>query len=162
MSLFDNVEKLINEHGSASILRERLLLAEDKYLMLERKISDLQSESTLLRVQLEESLKENADLRKSIEKPSAKPDGFDKTTEKILKIFFDVSDDISSNQIAKQLGLKVGVVDYHFDVLKCAKMIIQTRMGISGDSGSSPPGFGLLPAGREYVVKNNITLHARR
>ena len=156
MKLFDNIEKLITEHGSAAILRERLLLAEQKYSAIERKLSDLQGENNLLRHQHEKTLSENAEHKKLMAKPSLKPAGFDTTTEKILKIFFDESDDISSDQIASQLGLKIGIVEYHFDLLKRADMIRQTKIGYSGDFGSSPPGFGLLPAGREYIVKNNI------
>ncbi len=40
MSLFDNLEKLVNERGSAAIMRERLSLAEDKYAALERKLAN--------------------------------------------------------------------------------------------------------------------------
>ena len=37
MGLLDSVEKLITEHGSAAILRERIALANDKHAALERK-----------------------------------------------------------------------------------------------------------------------------
>lgn len=43
MGLFDGIEKLINEHGSATILKERIALANDKYAALERKLSDAES-----------------------------------------------------------------------------------------------------------------------
>jgi len=35
MGLLDGFEKLINEHGSAAILKERIALANDKYSLLE-------------------------------------------------------------------------------------------------------------------------------
>ena len=40
MEIFGGIEKLINEHGSATILKERLLLVADKYAALEQKLSD--------------------------------------------------------------------------------------------------------------------------
>ncbi len=40
MSLFGNIEKLITEHGSAAVLRERIKLAQEKYELLERKLAD--------------------------------------------------------------------------------------------------------------------------
>lgn len=36
MGLLDGIEKLITEHGSAAILKERLLLVADKYAALEK------------------------------------------------------------------------------------------------------------------------------
>ena len=48
MGLFDNIDKLITEHGSANILRDRLLLAEDKYSALERKLAATESEKLRL------------------------------------------------------------------------------------------------------------------
>lgn len=41
MSLLDGLEKLINEHGSAAILKERIDLANDKYAALETKLHEL-------------------------------------------------------------------------------------------------------------------------
>lgn len=40
MGLLDGFEKLINEHGSAVILKERIALANDKFSALEQKLSD--------------------------------------------------------------------------------------------------------------------------
>ena len=66
MSLFDDFEKLINEHGSANIFRERLLLAEDKYSALEKKAGELKTENKILQKQLEESRQEIENLRNHI------------------------------------------------------------------------------------------------
>src|SRR5688500_18162519 len=40
MGLLDGLEKLITEHGSAAILKERIALANDKYAALEKKLFD--------------------------------------------------------------------------------------------------------------------------
>jgi len=40
MSIFDSIEKLITEHGSAAILRERLEKAKEQYALLEKGKAD--------------------------------------------------------------------------------------------------------------------------
>ncbi len=42
MGFLDSIEKLINEHGSAVILRERITLAHEQFAVLEKKATDLQ------------------------------------------------------------------------------------------------------------------------
>lgn len=48
------LEKLINEHGSSTILRERLVLIKAEYEALERKCSDLQSKNSALQLEVEQ------------------------------------------------------------------------------------------------------------
>ena len=50
---FTAIEKLITEHGSAAILRERLALASDQYAALERRISELTNALETLRAENE-------------------------------------------------------------------------------------------------------------
>jgi hypothetical protein len=53
MSIFDSIEKLITEHGSAAILSQQLAFAKDQFTDLERKVSDLQIQVGRLDGQLE-------------------------------------------------------------------------------------------------------------
>ncbi len=53
MGLFTYIEKLINEHGSAKILKERLSVVGDQFAESERKNSVLQSENAILKAALE-------------------------------------------------------------------------------------------------------------
>jgi len=62
MGLLDGIQRLINEHGSSVILKERIALANDKYSALEQKLSaseirehDLASENERLRLDLEKA-----------------------------------------------------------------------------------------------------------
>ena len=59
--LLDQIEKLINEHGSAVILKERIELAKDEQAALERKNDDLANEVTRLggHIKVLEADKEN-------------------------------------------------------------------------------------------------------
>ncbi|MDQ6959283.1 MAG: hypothetical protein Q9M24_09265 [Mariprofundaceae bacterium] len=50
MGLLDGFEKLINEHGSSTILRERISLINDKYATLEKKVSEIQTENERLKL----------------------------------------------------------------------------------------------------------------
>jgi len=55
MAFLDGIERLINEHGSAVILKERIALANDKHSMLEDKIQALESENKALLLDLNNS-----------------------------------------------------------------------------------------------------------
>ena len=67
------IEWLITEHGSSTVLRERLGQAKDQIAILERENASLKSEREDLKVRLEKAQieigtlkKENDDLRKKI------------------------------------------------------------------------------------------------
>jgi DNA repair exonuclease SbcCD ATPase subunit len=49
----DLIEKAINEHGSAEILKERLDLAKDQFVALDRKASELEREIGKLEAKLQ-------------------------------------------------------------------------------------------------------------
>lgn len=57
------IEKLINEHGSSSILKERLELVNDKYEALETKLANSEKENEILRKEIE-SLKKEFETQK--------------------------------------------------------------------------------------------------
>jgi len=46
-------EKLINEHGSSTILKERLTILKDEYSQIEKSCSELQSENGALKAELD-------------------------------------------------------------------------------------------------------------
>lgn len=48
MGLLEGMEKLITEHGSAAILRERIALARDQYAALESRVVNLQKDNERL------------------------------------------------------------------------------------------------------------------
>ena len=50
MGLLDGLEKLINEHGSAVILKERIALANDKHAALESENKTLRTGNEALRL----------------------------------------------------------------------------------------------------------------
>lgn len=54
MGLFDLFEKLINEHGSATVLRERLDLIKAQYAAMERENQNLQAQNAALKAELQQ------------------------------------------------------------------------------------------------------------
>ena len=93
--LLGEIERLINERGSAAIMKERLALANDQYIALERKLSDALSDSK------ESQLREQAaELRAS-----------NLETEK-LRLELDVQklkEEVASLKHAEPLVLKFGI-----------------------------------------------------
>jgi hypothetical protein len=53
MGMLDGIEKLINEHGSSAILKERIDFAKDQYAALERQVRESLESIAVLRVKLE-------------------------------------------------------------------------------------------------------------
>jgi len=73
-ALSEQLQKLINEHGSASILRDHLAMFKDQVLLLEKKTTLSGSENAVLKRKLEESeskinklTKDNEELRNKIQ-----------------------------------------------------------------------------------------------
>jgi len=126
MGLLDGLEKLINEHGSATILRERIALAEDKYSSLEAKaksfeikVADLETENKTLKSNLEEAEKEIDRLNKIIQ-TSQEDQGIKKLKEieeQILKLFFETNQEFYAANIASRFNINIGVAEYHINNL---------------------------------------------
>src|ERR1041385_3333500 len=68
MSIFDSIEKLITEHGSAAILQQQLSVARDQFSELERKVSDLQTGIGRLEAQLEREHLDHQNARDELQR----------------------------------------------------------------------------------------------
>lgn len=73
MGIFQDIERLITEHGSASILRERLALAAEQYAALEKQNAalkeaetNLKAENKRLNLDLEECKKQRRALEEKL------------------------------------------------------------------------------------------------
>ena len=71
--ILSEIERLINEHGSALILKERLALAADKYSALENESSSLKEENARLRLDYEECEKQRCALEKKLSEQHPPP-----------------------------------------------------------------------------------------
>ena len=141
MGLLDGFEKLINEHGSAVILKERIELANDKYAvledknsMLEQKLILLESEVKTLRLNLEMAKVEIENFKKITEKSQS--DRLEKIKEQIL-LLLTQRDRTPEPLIAQNIGIGEQLAKFHLEELKASKLInITVTMSAFG---SAPP-----------------------
>lgn len=150
MGLLDGIEKIINEHGSATILRERISLAEDKYSALERKAAELEKENKTLKSEVEKSSKEIKRLNEIINS-TQKDQSINKPKEieeQILKLFFETNQEFYASNIANHFNMKIGVVEYHLNRL-LELNFIGDLLNMVDDTR-----YYIKPKGREYIVEN--------
>jgi septal ring factor EnvC (AmiA/AmiB activator) len=148
-------EKLINEHGSSVILKERIELINDKYEALETKLVNSEKEKELLQ-------QENELLKQKIEQLQAQviesqPKGDDLPTEQqsILKSLFKANSSVRDEIIAQELNIEIGVLNYHLDELQ-EKGFLNHPSIIMGNSITGAKGFkkrSISKSGRKYVVE---------
>lgn len=144
MGLLDGFEKLINEHGSAAILKERIELANDKYAALERKAAELAEENRRLRA-------ENDDLRARAPAAPVAPHGpeIDETAEKIL-VLLSKQTDLPQRRIAQQLGLTEELAAFYLEELENGNIIYGSHSTISATE------YSLNQEGRRYLIKKGL------
>jgi len=154
MGLLDGIERLINEHGSAAILKERIELANDKYSaledknsILEEKLGMLQSENEKLQLHLEKVENEVQELRKLTKEIHSSR--LEEVKEKILQLIAE-HDEINSFQIAQALGFNEQVITFHLTELQnlgfvdCSYFI------------NSPSLWYIAHEGRKYLITNGL------
>jgi predicted nuclease with TOPRIM domain len=149
MPLFENIEKLINEHGSAAILRERLLLASDKYAALEAKTTQLEKEKDGLQADAKKAAAEIDRLRKLVEQKHGK---LSDEEEKILKVYAEAHTWIPVSAIAHHLEISQMKAQYFVERLLQGSYL-QSPMMIVMDQEVS---YHIHHKGREYVIQHGL------
>lgn len=146
-------EKLINEHGSSVILRERLELYSDKYSMLEEKNKHLQTKINDLESKLSEATSEVNRLTKIIN-ANEQPKGALKLSEKetqIINYMFENNSEYRIEQLAKIIGTDVNTAKYHINGLNENKLVHMIL------TMSSPAKYKINDKGIKYVVESKNT-----
>ena len=154
--MLDMFEKLINEHGSSVILRERLELIFDKYSLLEEKLAEsekrnsvIDAENKDLKLQLNRAEIEMAHLRGIIDASKSQDvNKLDEAKELILKKLYEVNRGLTINQISNDVGIDEQLVIYHTDILKEEKLIDFGPLIVN-----QPITFKLSKNGRKYVIE---------
>ena len=161
MGLLDGIEKLITEHGSAAILKERIALANDKYSAIEQKLADselrakqLESDNQALRGDLQEAKVEIQNLKKLSEK--AHSNRLEEIREKILLLVAN-NDDITDQQLARSVGVGETVVTFHLEELKKSKMVsVSYTAGSDWTGQSGHANWSVVQAGRAYLINHGL------
>jgi len=94
MIILDQIEKLINEHGSAAILRDHLAFFKDQVLLTEAKITDLTNkvqmldqEKAVLNAKVSQLTKDNEELRSKVKQYEEAPRGLQTKAESDFDVF---------------------------------------------------------------------------
>lgn len=120
--LFDSLEKLINEHGSATVLRERIAFLKDQFTSLEKQLVECRNEAVSLNKKISELHSENQSLKLE-----------NRTLNEQIKSFHDLNPDGYRCHDCNSLKLKrtgsrphktfgdMGAIDAFFTCLDCGK-----------------------------------------
>lgn len=154
--MFTMLEKLINEHGSSNILKERLGLKEDQISSLKEEFSslkqqnaDLKEENTKLRRELDQT---NSQLQRLQQRKSANTketeQNFGQQERMILRLLFDKHSYLRIDEIANLVQLDKSMAKYHVNNL--------VKSGLVHDclSSGSPTTYSINDNGIKFVAEN--------
>lgn len=156
MGFLDSIERLINEHGSATILRERIALANDKYAELERRADRLKAQNEVLQRQLDAARLEVRRLADELARLSkdAQPQpvaaALDPAREKILLLLTEL-DGLSDGDIGQRLGIGAQAARFHLEELRSAHMVRCTLV-----VGQPFRPWHLSHEGRRYLMSRGL------
>ncbi len=129
MGLLDGLEKLINEHGSASILRERIALANDKYATLESAITILRSANEALNLDNSKLEKQVRDLEKQLEQ-FARNSHVETISKEQMDILLVLKQQgMDESEVIKKLGRSTEAV--RFDLIELEEAGLVERKNLS-------------------------------
>ena len=147
-ALSDLFGKLIIEHGSAVIQEKHIALLKEQFSLLEKENTSLKAE--------------NNELKNEIINLKKKINLYEKSSHVVvvdeveLKILIYISnqehDEISPEDIAESLGIKLQVVVFHLGELKTKQLL---NSGPIAPFNYSPKRFwSLSQNGRRYLIEN--------
>jgi chromosome segregation ATPase len=155
----DGFEKLINEHGSATILKERIVLINEKYSALEKDLSASKSREADLTAENQSLVLDNAELRQEIQRRDdiiqeykSHDNHLDEAKVNILKLLFN-HPKLSDEQIVHSLDILPPVAVFHLTELKESKMV---KRVISGSAMRPEGGWSLDQEGTRYLLEQNL------
>lgn len=151
------LDKLINERGSAQIMKERLGLKDDEMSALQRELNSIITENVNFKLE-NEQLKESINLAQeeiqrlneiiSSNDEASSLQELDEIKKRIIKLFFDSNNPFSISNLAKQLDISESLTEYHIDALKELKLVSYGPMRIN-----SPGTFKINEQGRKFYVE---------
>lgn len=159
-ALANQLEKLINEHASAAVLRDHLALFKDQLLMLEKENVKLATENSVLTTTNKNLVSENKSLRiandelaskiKEYDNPTHKESLFDEPKVKILTLLaqYSTDDEIDAHDIAAQCNISEQAIQFHLDELE------QHRFIYASLAIGRPPLWSLAHEGRRYLIQH--------
>lgn len=157
--MLDMFEKLINEHGSSAILKERIELINDKYEAMQGKFDNSEKENELLRKEVGVLKQQISTLQSQVASAQPQSNELPKEQQDILKLLFIANDYVRDELIARELNLEMGMLTYHLDEL-LEKKLLDMPSYISGSEFNGSTGYseqGISTKGRKYFVEHIST-----
>ena len=155
MGLLDGIEKLINEHGSATILKERIALAEDKHAALERRLSESEVRVKQLESEKQAVESDNLELKEKVRGLVAQLDErhgqrLEEIREKILTVLSSGLE-YTSLQISAVLSVGEQLATFHLEELAKTRLVSASKFYTG-----QPTIWRLAQDGRGYLVNHGL------
>ncbi len=158
--MFNMLEKLINEHGSANILKERLGLKDDQitslkheFSSLTQEIADLKTENKDLNISLNQANNEIKRIQQIIE-ASTTSDGVEKLGDvelQIIHFLFENNSSFSAEELANIINQNANTTKYHLNNL--LELDLLSRSMFVG----APATYRISNNGIKHVVESQNT-----
>ena len=152
-------EKLINEHGSSAILKERIELINDKYEAMQGNFDNSEKENELLRKEVSVLKQQISTLQSQVASVQPQSNELPKEQQDILKFLFIANDYVRDELIARELNLEMSMLTYHLNEL-CEKKLLDMPNYINGSEFNGSTGYseqGISTKGRKYFVEHIST-----
>ena len=162
MGLFDGIEKLITEHGSAAILKERIVLVKEQYAALEKRLSDSELRAKELESEKERFELENFKLKEKIRGLEEQLSGahgagsLEELREKIL-ILVSQHENITDAQVARAVEVGEQLATFHLKELEKTEFVhCSYIMGSDWTGERSRTEWYIMQPGRSYLVSHGL------
>lgn len=144
------LEKLINEHGSSAILKERLELFSDKYNLLEEKNDQFLSQNKKIEQELTEAKEEIKRLQNLVTAQTVVKSSLvlEDIEANILKLMFDANGEFEADEISKFFKISIGHTEYYINSLLKKNLISASYNAISGTT------YYISTDGRTFIVES--------
>lgn len=162
MGLFDGIEKLITEHGSAAILKERIALVNDQYAAIEKALSNSEIRVKKLESDKQHLELDNFKLKEKIrgleEQISQAHDkmSLEEVREKIL-VLVSQNKEITDAEVASAIGVGEQLAIFHLKELEKADFVqARYRRGNDLTGERSRNEWFVTQDGRGYLVSHGF------
>ena len=163
MGLLDGLERLIVEHGSASILKERIALLNDKHAEVERQlqvalglVTTLEAKNRELSAQIAEVQRRYDEANQELKRQTAH-DRLPEGQERVLVALAQTNLEHRAEDVAKHLGVSETRAAHWLEELARGKYLVeQNYMAIPSMGVAGSRGYELDAKGRKYVVDHDL------
>jgi hypothetical protein len=154
MGLLDGLEKLITEHGSAAILRERIAAFRDDIARLEQRNAQLETENGELRKQV-------SDLSQRVSQPDKEPLTPLRALsakEKLVLIHLTREDSgLTIDELAHAIGSIPAMARHNCEELEALGLVEQIRFhGMHRRIEGADWGYALTQDGRKWMAHQTV------